>query len=163
MTRLHLLRHAKSSWGDAGLDDHERALAPRGRRAAAAMARWMDEHDVRPQLVLCSTARRTRETLERVLPALGAPEILYEDGLYHADARALLERLLALPDGIEEALLVGHNPGLQELSALLAAPGPERDRMAAKLPTGALVSLVVRALEPGGATVTAFVTPRELD
>lgn len=163
MKRLHLLRHAKSSWDDLAVDDHERPLAPRGRKAAAAMAMWLAEHEVRPQLVLCSTATRTRQTLGRLLPALGDPEIAYEDGLYHAGADALLERLRAVPGSTGEVLLVGHNPGLQELAVLLAAPGPQRERIEAKLPTGALVSLDVARLEPGGAEVTAFVAPRELD
>ena len=98
------------------------------------MAAWLGEHGVRPQLVLCSTAVRARQTLERVLPALGDPEVVYEDGLYHVPADLLLERLRALPDRVGQAMLVGHNPGLQEL-----------------------------ALELAAARVVAFVTPRELE
>ena len=166
MKRLHLLRHAKSSWDDSALDDHARPLAPRGRKAAARMAAWLGEHGVRPQLVLCSSAVRARQTLERVLPALGDPEVVYEDGLYHVPADQLLERLRALPGRVGEAMLVGHNPGLQELALELAAPGPLRDRLAGKLPTGALVTLEAGAErweELAAARVVAFVAPRELE
>jgi phosphohistidine phosphatase len=165
--RLHLLRHAKSSWDDPSLDDHERPLAPRGRKAAAVVAAWMADNRVRPELVLCSTATRTRQTLARVLPALGDPGVVYDDGLYHVGADRLLERLHAVSDDVGEAMLVGHNPGLQELALVLAAPGPERDRLAGKLPTGALVTFEADVdcwaeLAPGGASVAVFVTPREL-
>jgi phosphohistidine phosphatase len=93
--------------------------------------------------------------------------VLHEEGLYAATAEELLGRLRALPDGVGEVLLVGHNPGLQDLALGLASPAPDRDRIAAKLPTGALVSLRVDVprwaeLAAGQATVVAFVTPREL-
>jgi phosphohistidine phosphatase len=165
--RLHLLRHAKSSWDEPGLDDHDRPLAGRGRRAAEALAGWLEENGVRPELALCSTAVRARQTLELVLAGLGDPVVSYEDGLYLATAGELLQRLRELPDGVGEALVVGHNPGLQDLALELAAPSLARDRIAAKLPTAALVALgadLVRwaDLAPEGATVVAFVTPREL-
>ena len=85
--RIHLLRRAKSSWDDPDLADHERPLAPRGRKAAKRMARHLEEAGVRPDLVLCSSSTRTRQTLERVAPALpdGVPVEL-EDGLYAASA-----------------------------------------------------------------------------
>ena len=167
MKRLHLLRHAKSSWNDSSLDDHDRPLAPRGRNAADAMATWLEKSDVRPRLVLCSTSTRTRQTLEHVVPALGDPEIVFEDGLYHASADELHRRVQAIPDGVDETLLIGHNPGLQDLVLLLASPGPLRERLAGKLPTGALVTLAVdagswRGLVAGAATLETFVTPRDL-
>jgi phosphohistidine phosphatase len=165
--RLHLLRHAKSSWDDATLDDRDRPLAPRGRRAATRIARWARKHDVRPQLVVSSDALRARETLERVLAGLGEPDVRIENALYGARAETLLERVRALPDEVEEAMLVGHNPGLADLLLLLAGPGKLRERAEAKVPTGALATLeadVARwaELEPGGARLVAFVVPREL-
>ena len=81
---------------------------------------------MRPQLVLCSDARRARETLEGVVPGLDTPEVRFEDGLYAASAESLLERLRSLPDDIEEVLLVGHNPGLRDVLLLLAEPGELR-------------------------------------
>lgn len=167
MRRLHLLRHAKSDWGDPSLGDHDRPLTSRGRRAASSMAEWMETNGVRPAVVLCSTAVRARQTLDRVLPALGDPVVSYEEGLYHVTGEDLLARLRELPDGAGEALLVGHNPGLQDLAVDLAAPGPERDRIAAKLPTGGFVALGADVprwsdLAGGSAAVVVFVTPREL-
>jgi phosphohistidine phosphatase len=130
-----LLRHAKSSWDDPGLADHDRPLAPRGRKAAKRMARWASDNDVRPELVLCSSALRATATLALVLHALGRPETEIEGGLYHATAEDLLERLRAVPESVTEVLLVGHNPGLHELACALAPPGPEA------FPTGALAEL----------------------
>jgi phosphohistidine phosphatase len=165
--RLHLLRHAKSSWDDASLRDRDRPLAPRGRKATKRIARWARKHDVRPQLVVSSSAVRARETLAGVLPGLGEPEVWTEVGLYAASADTLLERVRALPDEAEEAMLVGHNPGLADLLLVLAAPGELRERAEAKVPTGALATLEADIaswpeLEPGRARLVSFVVPREL-
>jgi phosphohistidine phosphatase len=164
--RLHLLRHAKSSWDESGVDDHERPLAPRGRRAAKQLARWLDEHEVHPDLVLCSTAVRARETLDRVRDALGRPEVAYLDSLYLASGEALLARVRALP-ALGEVLVVAHNPGLAELALALAAESEERGRIAAKLPTGAWVTFELDVAAwadaaPGRGRITALVLPREL-
>src|SRR5919108_5777471 len=94
---IYLLRHAKSSW-DTGEPDHERPLAPRGRRAAKAMRRHLRAQRIEPELVLCSTARRARETLERIEPALGGSDVLVERELYGASRGELLERLRSVPD-----------------------------------------------------------------
>jgi phosphohistidine phosphatase len=165
--RLHLLRHAKSSWDDASLRDRDRPLAPRGRKATKRIARWARKHDVRPQLVVSSSAVRARETLAGVLPGLGEPEVWTEVGLYAAGAETLLARVRALPDEAEEAMLVGHNPGLADLLLLLAGPGELRERAEAKVPTGALATLEADIaswpeLEPGRARLVSFVVPREL-
>jgi phosphohistidine phosphatase len=122
---------------------------------------------VRPQLVLCSDARRARETLEGVVPGLDTPEVRFEDGLYAASAESLLERLRSLPDDIEEVLLVGHNPGLRDVLLLLAEPGELRQRAQVKVPTGALATLEAELaswseLRPGSARLVVFVVPREL-
>jgi phosphohistidine phosphatase len=167
MRRLHLLRHAKSSWDDEALLDRERPLAPRGRKAAKRIARWAAEHDVRPQLVVTSSAVRARETAERVRPGLGEPEVWIEPTLYAASAETLLERARALPDEADEVMLVGHNPGLGDLVLLLAAPGKVRERAEAKVPTGALATLEAdiagwSELQPGCARLVSFVVPRDL-
>jgi phosphohistidine phosphatase len=167
MYRLHLLRHAKSSWDDSTLTDRERPLAPRGRKAAKRIADWAASHDVRPQVVACSSAVRARETLQRVLPGLGEPEVWTEVSLYAASAETLLARVQALPDELDEAMLIGHNPGFQELVLLLAEEGELRDRVAAKLPTGGLATLEadVRGwaeIKPGQLRLSSFVVPRDL-
>jgi phosphohistidine phosphatase len=168
MRRLHLLRHAKSSWDDQSLRDRDRPLAPRGRKATTRIARWARKHDVRPQLVVSSSALRARETVLGVLPGLGEPDVWTEVALYGAGAETLLARVRALPDEAEEAMLVGHNPGLAGLVLLLAEPGDLRDRADAKFPTGALATLDAdieswSELEPGGARLAEFVVPRELE
>jgi phosphohistidine phosphatase len=163
-----LLRHAKSSWDDPELTDRDRPLAPRGRRATRRITNWARTHDVRPQLVVASSAARARETVEGVLPGLGEPEIWVEDALYGAGTDSLLERVRALPDEAEEAMLVGHNPGLADLLLLLAEPSVLRERAATKMPTGALATLEAHVerwvdVEPGGAQLVSFVVPRELE
>lgn len=164
--RLLVLRHAKSSWSDPSLDDHERPLAPRGRRAGHRVARHLSAEGIEPELVLCSTARRAQETLATIRSVLDHATVLSEPALYGAPAAALVARLRRVAPTTESVLLVGHNPGLQELVLLLATPGPLRERVAARLPTGALATLEVEdwsALGPGTAQLAGLVLPRELD
>jgi phosphohistidine phosphatase len=162
---LHLLRHAKSSWDDPELPDADRPLTGRGERAAARLARQLARDRVAPGLVLCSTARRARQTLELILPVLGDPEVVFEDGLYGAGAPALLTRVRQLPAGIREAMLIGHNPGIHELALSLAGPGTPVS-LREGFPTGALVSLRFEAATWGdlrrGGVVTRLLRPREL-
>lgn len=126
------------------MDDFDRPLNKRGRRAAAAMARHLASEGLRPALVLCSAARRTRETLDFVLEALGARLPLHiEPRLYLADAATLFARLRRIPDDVPSVLVIGHNPGLQELALELAdAAGADgtahAGRMEQKFPTAAL-------------------------
>jgi phosphohistidine phosphatase len=110
---------------------------------------------------------RARETLQGVLPGLGKPEVWIEVTLYAASAETLLERVRALPDEAETAMLVGHNPGIGDLLLLLSAPGELRERAEAKVPTGALATLEANVehwvdLKPGGARIVSFVVPRQL-
>jgi phosphohistidine phosphatase len=167
--RLYLLRHAKSSWKEAGLADHDRPLKKRGRRAAELIAGHIREQAIAPDIVLCSSSRRTRETLEHIEPALPpdtAVEI--ERDLYGASAGGLLERLQKLPDDVESALLIGHNPGLQVLALDLAATGDELEPLREKFPTAALATVDVggrswSGLRPDAAELVAYVRPRDLD
>jgi phosphohistidine phosphatase len=167
--QLFVLRHAKSSWEDPGLDDHERPLAPRGRRAVKVISAHLRDHAIHPALVLCSSARRTRETLEGLEPG---GEQLIEPELYGADATALLERLRRVPEEIASVMLIGHNPALQMLVLRLAASGsPSTDGSALtevqrKFSTGALATLTFDCawseLGPGRAGLEAFVRPKQL-
>ncbi|MGH7008726.1 MAG: SixA phosphatase family protein, partial [Stellaceae bacterium] len=94
--------------------DRARGLSDAGRDSARTMAAAAAERHLTPSLVLCSDAVRTRETLDIVLPALKpAPDIVYEEALYLADAKQLLQRLRRVPDDVRSVMLVGHNPGLQ--------------------------------------------------
>jgi len=166
---LYLLRHAKSSWSDPALADEERPLAPRGRRDAKRIREHLERQGIEPSLVLCSSARRTIETLELLQPALGAvTPVLIEAELYGATADELLGRLRAVPDAAASVLLIGHNPGLQDLALLLASAGAELSRLEAKFPTAALATFSLpkgawRQLSEGGAVLDAFVLPKQLD
>lgn len=168
MVTLYLLRHAKSSWSDPALPDEERPLAPRGRRDAKRVCEHLERLGIEPALVLCSTARRTRQTLELLQPALDAvTPVLIEAELYGATAHELLERLRAVPDDIASVLLIGHNPGLQDLALLLASAGAELSRLEAKFPTAALATLSLPTatwskLSEADAVLDAFVVPKQL-
>jgi phosphohistidine phosphatase len=162
--RLHLLRHAKSSWDEPDLPDHERPLAPRGERAAGKIAEHVHREGIAPELVLCSTALRARQTLAALLPALpGEAEIRLEDGLYGAGASQVLERVREVDESVGSVLVVGHNPTLHELAVALTG----RDDALERFPTGALATVAFRApwarLADGGAELEGFVVPRELD
>ena len=166
MNRLLLLRHAKSSWDDPALPDHERPLAARGHRAADRMAEHLRSSAIEADLVLCSSALRTRETLQRMAGAFGDPEVIVEDELYGASDEELLHRLHGVPDGFEAVALIGHNPGLWDLALSVAGSGDDLARMRSKFPTGALAVLEFDGrwgdLAPGRARLTSFVIPKDL-
>jgi phosphohistidine phosphatase len=166
--QLYVLRHAKSSWDDPGLDDRERPLAPRGRRAVEALADHLRSSGIEPELVLCSPARRTRETLEGVAPT---GEWLIEEALYSASPSAVLGRLQRLPDHVTSAMLIGHNPTVQVLVLRLAAGahpdgGADLAEVQRKFPTGALATVTFECpwseLGPGQGSLAAFVRPKQL-
>ena len=141
-------------------------LAGRGRRAAKTIARHLREQGIEPELVLCSSAQRARETLERIEPALGTPTVQVEGDLYAASAPVLLERLRSVPATVDSVMLIGHNPGLQDLALELARSSPTADELAAKYPTAALATLELPAwheLDHGTAELIALVRPRELE
>jgi phosphohistidine phosphatase len=163
---LSLLRHAKSSWADPTLADRERPLAPRGRRDAKRVAKHLRRLGLDPELVLCSSAARARETLDLVRPALRTSRIALEEELYAASSHALLERLRLVPDTVASVMLIGHNPGIQELALALAAAGDDMESIQAKFPTGAFATLLLQAtwnrLAPADAILAAYVTPKDL-
>lgn len=168
MRSLHILRHAKSAWDDADLDDHDRPLAPRGRRAASRMAGHIAEAGIRPDIVLCSSAARARETLAAFLATWRPPPpVSLEAGLYMASAGELLTRLRRqAPDG-ESLLLVGHNPGLQQLALGLIGSDDAGalTRLRRKLPTGTWIEIrftVDDWLQNGAGRLVRFVRPRAL-
>ena len=169
MKTLYLLRHAKSDWGDPSLDDCDRPLAARGERAAAVMAVHFAQQGYHPSLVLCSSARRTRQTLESLLPHLpGDPEVLFEEGIYLASRGQLLARMQEIDDGQPRVLLIGHNPGIADLARNLAGSG-ERDalRRLARFPTAASAVCEFdlerwRDLVPGSGRLVAYAAPKDL-
>lgn len=166
-----LLRHAKSAWSDPALSDHDRPLNRRGERAAKTIGDHLAQHGPRPDLILCSTAMRARQTLAPVVKRLGTgtPPVMLEDTLYLASEASLLARLQVIADDVTTVLLVGHNDGIWRLAETLAGHGPSA-RLAAlreKYPTGTLATLRVpngpwRDLAAGSGDLVAFVRPRDL-
>ena len=170
MKTLYLLRHAKSDWGNPGLDDHDRALAPRGERAASVMGVHFAQQQYQPTLVLCSSALRTRQTLEALLPHLpGHPELVIEERIYLASSGQLLSRVQELENGPSGVLLIGHNPGIADLARTLAGSGERASlrRLAARFPTAASAVCEFelerwRDLAPGSGRLLSYATPKDL-
>lgn len=170
MLTLSLLRHAKSSWANAGLEDFDRPLNERGEDAAPRMGAFMARHGIAPQLILCSPAVRARQTLALVLPHLpGNPRIVYEDALYLASAAALLKRLRKVAANVRHVMLIGHDPGLHSLAQQLAGTGTRQDlqALAEKFPTGGLAVLVLAArawsgVKRGAGRLELFMAPKRL-
>jgi phosphohistidine phosphatase len=171
MTRtLLVLRHAKSSWDRADLADFNRPLAPRGERAAPLLGRYLRRYSLRPELVLCSAAMRTRQTWALVAAELGG-EIACRllRSLYLAPPSRLHNIVQRAPGAARCLMVIGHNPGLAGFANALCGTGDARAqrRMAAKFPTGALA--VIRLdlaqwaeLEAGRGRLDAFVRPKDL-
>jgi phosphohistidine phosphatase len=170
MLTLSLLRHAKSSWSKPGLEDFERPLNDRGETAAPRMGAFMARRGLAPDLIVCSTAVRARQTLNLMLPYLkGAPELVYEDALYLATSAAMLKRLHKVEPGVRHAMIVGHDPGMHALAVELAGTGSPDDlaRLAEKFPTAGLAVLVFevrawREVHWGGGRLELFTAPRRL-
>lgn len=167
MRQLHLLRHAKASWELAGELDYERGLTERGLADCELMREVVAALDPAPDLVLCSGARRTRETLEAVAPALPKQtNVAFDDRIYQATTGRLIELLKEVDPAIEAVLMVGHNPSCHDLAVELSADGPELQSVAGSFPTAALASLEIEGvwseLDASGATLTQFVRPKTL-
>lgn len=170
MLTLSLLRHAKSSWSNPALPDRERPLATRGVTDAPLMGKAMAERGIDPELVLCSSARRTRDTLDLVLPELRVePKIVYVDALYHGSPEEMLEMLHGIQPGASRVMLVGHNPEIQAFALDLVGSGPKhfRDRLKTKYPTAGLavinfVSGLWKSVSVNSGTLNLFLSPRDL-
>ena len=139
MKTLFLLRHAKSSWKDESLPDFERPLNRRGKHAAERIGRYLKHEAIVPELVLSSPALRARETIERVAKAAKwTPEILFDQRIYEAGGLRLLDVVSQIENERKTALLVGHNPGIQELLMLLTGESK-------KVPTAALLKIELKS------------------
>lgn len=171
MLTLSLLRHAKSSWSDPELDDHERPLAKRGAKAIPALAKFVRQEKLRPSLVLCSDAIRTRATLALLLAELGppAPHVIFDDALYLASPDAIRTELGRVEGSYTHVLVVGHNPGLHALALELVGEGDRKmlAMLAREFPTGALAVISFDAtswkdLKSASGHLEHFTTPRRL-
>jgi phosphohistidine phosphatase len=158
MRELILLRHAHAETAGPGQDDLDRALSRQGVAEAEAAGRWLKEHGYLPDRVLVSPARRTRETLEEVLRQLGYVEQRQDQRIYDATPGTLMQVADELRD-IARVMLVGHNPGLEQMAALLSSGQSGEFR---GMPAGAIAVLHLPAdamLEPGVAKLAAFWWP----
>lgn len=170
---LVLVRHAKSAWDQPASGDHDRRLADRGRAALPLMNDHLAASTLRPDLVWCSSAQRTIETLAGIRSALpDQADVDTDPNLYNADDATVLDRLRQLGDDVECAMIVGHNPTMQRVALLLAAQtgGPQTGdaeayrRVQSKVPTGAIMTLSFDGswsdLTPGSAHLDDLFTPR---
>jgi phosphohistidine phosphatase len=171
MKRLTLLRHAKSSWDDPVERDFDRPLNGRGRKAAQRMGQYLKDEDLAFDRMVASPALRIRQTVEGLESGLGARlQPIWDKRVYMASAAMLFDLVHETEDGVGHLLLIGHNPGLEDL-CLLATEGDAgalRGEAAVKYPTATLATLdfpVDRwaAVGEGGATLSRFVRPRDLD
>lgn len=158
MRQLILLRHAHAEQASTGQADFDRPLSPRGLAEAEAAGAWLAEQSLLPDRVLCSPARRTRETLECVFDRIGYTEMRLEDTIYEATP-GTLAALLERHRDVERVLVVGHNPGLERLAALLNSG---RSGDCRGMPTAAVAVLglpLETVIEPGAARLAAFWWP----
>lgn len=171
MKTLTLLRHAKSGWDDPVQRDFDRPLNPKGRRAAATVGRYLRREHVSLDQIIASPALRVQQTLEEVAGGFGrtiAP--VWDRRIYLASAATLLDVVRGLADELPSALLVGHNPGLEDLVLMLVpdtAPGL-RDVVEEKYPTASIAELALSVdrwveVAAGSATLNRFIRPRDLD
>ncbi len=168
MKTLLLLRHAKAGYAAPGGSDHERPLTPRGHRAAALVAVYLKQRGDPPSLVLCSTARRTLETLAPITQRFAPPAQTLR-ALYLADPDALLEALAQIDDREASVLVIAHNPGLHELALMLGASGDgsARARLREAFPTAALAVLELEIaswaeIRAGCGSLVELRVPRDL-
>lgn len=171
MKRLLLFRHAKSSWHDPTLTDFERPLNRRGRAAARAMGDYLVRSDLLPDLVLCSAAQRTRETLAFIQDRLGEDlPARIEKALYEASPTEIARIVEKAAPKAGTVMVIGHNTGLEELAWRLSVNGDRKAKqyMAMKYPTGALAVIKIsgkgwRKLDGSDASLQRFVCPRDLE
>jgi phosphohistidine phosphatase len=171
MKTLILMRHAKSAWDDPHQKDIDRPLNGRGRKAAPHMGAWLAGEGYKPDLVLCSTAQRARETLDLVRPSLpGSTKVEHLRALYMAGPREMLSEIGKAPATAETVMLVGHNPGMGSLASLLAGSGDTKalGNLHSKFPTAAIAVLRFNVagwadLAPESGILLAFQRPRDLD
>lgn len=169
MKTLTLLRHAKSSWDDPVARDFDRPLNAKGRRAAAMIGRELTAQGFTFDHVLASPAIRVIETLDEVWRGYGRKlEPVWDRALYLASAASLLDLVQALPDAADHVLMVGHNPGLEDLVLDLTLDGELRERVEDKYPTATVAQMTLPVdrwaeARAHSATLVAFIRPRDLD
>lgn len=162
--KLILTRHAKSSWDDLTLRDHERPLNDRGRAAAIRVGEWIKGRRHVPTQILSSDAERAKETAALMKDALDGPDVKFSSALYHASPETILAQIQTCPPG--DLMVVGHNPGMAALAERIVDVPPNHDRFAIYPTTATLIAEVPvdswADLQFGMARVIQFIVPREL-
>ena len=162
MKTLFLLRHAKSSWKDKELSDFDRPLKPQGRKVAETISALFKRKRVNPDLILSSPAVRAKETIEIILQSVNLKgQLHFDERIYEASANRLLEMVNQIQNDVQSALIVGHNPGLEELIALCTGRNQ-------RMPTAALAKIIFKTsnwtdVAKAGATLEWVVEPKELE
>jgi phosphohistidine phosphatase len=165
---LLILRHAKSDWSSDAASDFQRPLAKRGKKDAPRVGAWLYREGIVPDRIVSSPAQRARDTALMVCKALDLKkkQLVWDDGVYDADTQALLDVLARLPSGDATVLLIGHNPGLEELIRYLGGDDVDEPDDGKLLPTAALARLEMpddwSRLEPGCASLLRIVRPKQL-
>jgi phosphohistidine phosphatase len=166
MKFLYLLRHAKSSWREPGLDDHDRPLNKRGRHSAKIMAKYLRRSEIKPDLVICSTATRAKQTLDPIIKAVNPPKVILKRKIYGGTQQELWKQLWNIPKRAKSVLLIGHSPALHDLALELAQTDKPLPFKSEKFPTGAMASFRFRgawkALEPHTAELISFIAPKTI-
>ena len=160
MKTLFLLRHAKSDWTDESLPDFERPLNERGREACETISDFLKEENIQPELIICSPAARARETIKIIMRTAQLQSALrFDERIYEASLGRLMGLISQIENEAESALLVGHNPGFEQLVKALSGRNET-------MPTAALAKITLRASNwssvPAGGTLDWIVRPKEL-
>lgn len=166
LRELMLWRHAKSDWSDEHLADHDRPLSERGRRNAKKMADWMQTQQLWPDLILCSSAKRAQQTLKRLCKGCDT-QVETIEALYHAEVPSLLDQLAKVNSQAQRVMLIGHNPGLEDLIEHLQGERPSVKSDEVKLfPTAALAQFIMpfdwSKLERGAGRLIQITRPRDI-
>ncbi|HXD33766.1 MAG TPA: histidine phosphatase family protein [Pyrinomonadaceae bacterium] len=162
MKTLWLLRHAKSSWSDSTLEDHERPLNDRGHRGALAVGKFIKKNKISPELILCSTATRAQQTLEIIVDVSGfSNEVQNLNSLYLCSTQGLIDHVTSLAESLSSVMMIGHNPGME--SFLTHLSGVEKH-----MPTAALAEIKVESeswqdvQKRNSARLQWLITPKDL-
>lgn len=164
LKELLLLRHAKSDWKDPALEDMERPISDKGKKAACKIAQWIQEHELIPELVLVSPAKRTQQTLNRLdLPK--STQIQTLEALYLADLTTLQRIISQLEAPVSRVMLIGHNPGFEKLTQWLTQTlSPTDPRL---FPTASLAHIILpphwQDLHAGDGRLANFIRPKEIN
>ena len=174
MKTLLLLRHAKAEAHTGSAGDHARGLSGRGQKASGDMGAYLTRHGPVPDLIVCSDARRARETMDGVLVAMtGSPTVEIDPALYLAEPDRILQRIRKADDRFGTVMIVGHNPGMEDLARTLVArpakgaAAAAYARLCSKFPTGGLAEIAFdleswALVDYGAGRLDAFVVPRDL-